>query len=123
MRYGRGRRIALIAAMTGLAAGSACSQTPRGPALTPRDFQSRPKPVPGEYLITLAPGADVEVIADLYGRLGIKSIHGLEPGIFLVKFAEDPGFARMDVLRRQNAQIRSVQPNFVYRINGPGNVQ
>ena len=109
--------------MTGLAAGSACSQTPREPSPMPMDFSSRQNRAPGEYLVTLAVGADVKTIADLYGRFGIKGTRSLGPNVFLVTLTEDPGPARMEELRAQNAQIRAVQPNFVYRSNGRGNVQ
>ena len=72
MRYGKGRRIALVVAMAGLAAGSACRQTPREPAPTTTDLPSRQTRVPGEYIVTLAAGADVKAVADLYGRFGIR---------------------------------------------------
>ena len=119
-----GRRcIGLVLAMTGLAAGTACSHTPRDPAPTPMDSSSRETRVPGEYLVTLAEGADVKAIADLYGRFGIKGTQGLGRNIFLVTLREDPGPAKMEELRAQNAQIKAVQPNFVYRSNGPGTIQ
>lgn len=123
MQCGGRRCIGLVLAMTGLAAGSACSQTPRDPAPTPMDFSSRQTRVPGEYLVTLAAGADVKAIADLYGRFGIKGTQGLGRNLFLVTLTEDPGPAKMEELRGQNAQIKAVQPNFVYRGNGRGNIQ
>jgi len=95
-----------------LGAGSACSQTSRDPA-----------PAPGEYLVTLAAGADSKAVAELYGRFAIKSIQGLGHNVFLVKLAEDPGPAKMEELRGRNAQIQAVQPNFIYRGNKPGNIQ
>ncbi len=109
--------------MTGLAAGSACSQTPRDPVPAPSDFSSRQIRVPGEYLVTLAAGADSKAIADLYGRFGIKGTRDLGRNLFLVTLTQDPGPARMEELRGQNAQIKAVQPNFVYRINERGNIQ
>ena len=109
--------------MTGLAAGSsACSQTRGEPASTP-DFSSRQTRVPGEYLVTLAAGADAKSIADLYGRFGIKGTQGLGRNIFLVTLTDDPGPAKIEELRGQNAQVKAVQPNFVYRGNGRGNIQ
>ncbi|MBI3529534.1 MAG: hypothetical protein HY067_16400 [Betaproteobacteria bacterium] len=123
MRCGGRGCIGLVVAMAGLAATSACSQTPRDPAPTPMDFSSRQIRAPGEYLVTLAAGADVKAIADLYGRFGIKGTQGLGRNIFLVTLTEDPGPAKMEKLRGQNAQIEAVQPNFVYRGNGRGNIQ
>jgi hypothetical protein len=105
-------------ATAGLVAGSACSQTPSEPASTPADFSSRQTRVPGEYLVTLAAGADAKAIAELYGRFGIKSTQDLGRSLFLVRLTEDPGPAKLEELRGQNAQIQAIQPNFVYRAAG-----
>jgi hypothetical protein len=124
MRCGRrGRRIGFVIATAGLVAGSACSQTPSDPAPTPMGFSSRQTRVPGEYLVTLAAGADVKAIAELYGRYGIKGTQDLGRNLFLVRLTEDPGPAKLEELRGQNAQIKAVQPNFVYRASGRGNIQ
>jgi len=122
MQYGR-RRIGLGVALTALAAGSACSQTPRDPAPPPMDFSSRQTRAPGEYLVTLAAGADAKAIADLYGRFGIEGTRDLGRNVFLVRLTEDPGPAKLEELRSQNAQVKAVQPNFVYWGNGRGNIR
>ena len=119
----RGQRIGLVVAMAGLAAGSACSQTPSDLAPKPMELSSRQTRVPGEYLVTLAAGADVKVIADLYGRYGIKGTRDLGRNLLLVRLTEDPGPAKLEELRGQNAQIKAVQPNFVYRGSVRGNIQ
>jgi len=87
------------------------------------DCSSRQTRVPGEYLVTLAAGVDVKAIADLYGRYGIKGTQDLGRHLFLVRLSEDPGPAKLEELRGQNAQIKAVQPNFVYRASGRGNIQ
>ena len=87
------------------------------------DSSSRQTRVPGEYLVTLAAGADVKAIAELYGRFGIKGTQELGRNLFVVKLTEDPGPAKLEELRSQNAQIKSIQPNFVYRASGRGNIQ
>ena len=119
----RGRRIGLVVAAATLVAVSACSQTPGDPAPTPMDSSSRQTRVPGEYLVTLAAGADVKAIAELYGRFGIKGTQDLGRNLFVVRLTEDPGPARLEELRSQNAQIKAIQPNFVYRASGRGNIQ
>jgi len=106
--------------MMGLAAGSACSQAPSDSAPTPMDFSSRQTRAPGEYLVTLAAGADVKAIAELYGRFGIKGTQDLGRNLFLVRLTEDPGPAKLEELRGQSAQIKAVQPNFGYRGNVRG---
>src|SRR2546426_2172804 len=123
MQYGRRRCFGLVVAVAGLVAGSACSQTPSDPAPKPMDLSSRQTRVPGEYLVTLAAGADVKAIADLYGRYGIKGTQDLGRNLFLVRLTEDPGPAKLEELRGQNAQIKAVQPNFVHRGNGRGNIR
>ena len=87
------------------------------------DFSSRQNRVPGEYLVTLAAEADVKAIAELYGRFGIKGTQDLGSNLFLLRLTEDPGPAKMEELRGQNAQIQAIQPNFVYRAGGRGNIQ
>ena len=109
--------------MAGLAAGAACSQTPRDPAPTPVGSSSRQTRLPGEYLITLAAGADVNAIADLYRPFGIKGTQDLGHNLFLITLTEDPGPAKMEELGRQNKQINAVQPNFGYRANELGNIK
>lgn len=123
MKYGIRRLIALAVAMTGMAAGSACCHSPGNPGPTPKDVSSRQTRVPGEYLVTIDARADIKAITDLYGRFGIKGIQELGRNIFLVTVTEDPGPAKMEELRERNERIQAVQPNFVYRTNGPGKTQ
>jgi hypothetical protein len=120
MQCRRQRRFGIAVTMAGLVAGSACSQTQSDPVPTATGFSSRQTRVPGEYLVTLAAKADVKAIADLYGRFGIKGTQDLGRNLFLVRLTEDPGPAKLEELRSQNAQIKAVQPNFVYRGNGRG---
>jgi len=110
-------------AMTTLAAGLACSQPSNNPAPPNRDVSSRQTRMPGEYLFTLAAEAESRVIADVYGRFGIKGIRDLGHNTFLVTFAVDPGPERIASVRGQNPQITAVQPNFVYRHDERGSVQ
>ena len=123
MKYGMRCFIGLAVALAGAATACACGHTPGNPQAAPAGAWSQQTRVPGEYLITLAEGADGKVIADLYGRFGIKGTKDLGRNIFLVTLAEDPGPARMEELRTQNAHVKAVQPNFVYRIDGSGNAQ
>jgi len=120
MKYGRGSFLGLIAALAGAATVCACGHTPGNLEAAPKEALPRQTRVPGDYLVTLAEGADGKVIADLYGRFGIKGTKDLGRNLFLVTLAEDPGPAKMEELRGQNAQIMAVQPNFVYRLNGSG---
>ena len=90
-------------AVAGVAASSAWSQQTRAP---------------GEYLVTLAAPAEVRAIADAYGRFGITAIEHLGSNVFLVTLTEDPGPVTMEKLRLENAHIKAVEPNLVYRTQG-----
>ena len=122
MQYSR-RRLDLVVIIASLAAGSACSQPAREPVTAAKDFSSGQTRVPGEYLVTLAEAADAKVIAEIYGRFGIKGTRGLGNNLFLVTLTEDPGPAKLEELRSHSAQVKAVQPNFVYRAQGRGNVK
>jgi hypothetical protein len=117
------RLIAFAMAVAGAAAGYACGNSPGNPQAAPAGALSQQTRVPGEYLVTLAARAEVKAIADLYGRFGIKSIMHLGSNVFLVTLTEDPGPATMEKLRGENAQIKAVEPNFVYRTQGSGSAR
>jgi len=123
MKFGMSYFIGLAAALAGAATVCSCGHTPGNLQAAPAGAWSQQTRVPGEYLVTLAEGADGTVIADLYGRFGIKGTKDLGRNIFLVTLTEDPGPARMEELRTQNAHVKAVQPNFVYRLEGSGNAQ
>jgi hypothetical protein len=118
------RNLMLLAmALAGAVAGSACAHAPSNTAnnrtTAPIASGSEQTRVPGEYLITLVAGTDVKVIADSYGRFGVKSIKDLGAGIFQLTLSEDPGPEKMEKLRGQDVRIKAIQPNFVYRANRP----
>jgi hypothetical protein len=68
--------------------------------------------------VTLAAPAEVRAIADVYGRFGIRSIEPLGSHVFLVTLTEDPGPVTMEKLRAEDARIKAVEPNFLYRSQG-----
>jgi hypothetical protein len=114
------RFLAVAVAFGALGAGC-CSPAAAGPSPasgnapvsgTPAAASQR---VLGEYLVTLAPGADVKAIQDVYGSLGVKRVQDLGRGVFLVTVGEDPGPQRMEELRAKDARLQAVQPNFRYR--------
>jgi hypothetical protein len=71
--------------------------------------------VPGEYIVTLAPGADPGAVSLVYGRFGIARIQDLGHGVVLVALEQDPGLARMKELQGLDPRLKAVQPNFVYK--------
>jgi len=109
---------AFAIAVAGAAAGYACAYSPGKPEAAPADNWSQQTRAPGEYLVTLAAPAEVKAIADVYGRFGIRGIQRLGDNVFLVILTEDPGPATMEKLRAENAQIKAVEPNFLYRSQG-----
>ena len=113
--------IALAVAVAGASAGCACGDTPGKSQAAAADGGSQQTRVPGEYLVTLAARADVKAISGLYGRFAITGIRDLGHNVFLVTLTDDPGPATMEKLHEGNVHIKSVQPNLVYGIQGPGN--
>lgn len=94
------------------------------PSLAPRVLpgagQAR---VPGEYLVTLAHGADVAAISAVYGRLGVRQIKPVTADVYLLTLRDDPGPDAMESLRKRDARIKAIQPNFVYRMQPGGGPQ
>jgi hypothetical protein len=110
----RGVGIFLVAALL-VPGGIGCAASPPGPPADPKGLPSDQPTVPGEYLVTLAPGADVGAVRQVYGSLGLKKVEELGGGVVLVALEKDPGLARMKELQAQDARIQAVQPNFVYK--------
>jgi hypothetical protein len=102
-------------AVAGALAGYACAHSPGRPEAAPAGSFSQRTNAQGEYLVTLAAGAEVKAIADVYGRFGIRRIQPLGSNVFLVTVSEDPGAATMEKLRAESAQIKAVEPNLLYR--------
>ena len=110
--------------MVSLAAtGIACSNSSNSPPQEPAKIFSQQTRVPGEYLVTLAPGADAKAIDEQYGRFHVKRTQSLGRNIYLVTLGEDPGPNQIQELAARSVQIKTVQPNFTYRANVPGNAQ
>ena len=103
--------------------GIACSNSSNNPAQEPAGILSEQSRVPGEYLVTLAPGADPKAIDEQYGRSQIKLTQYLGRDVYLVTFVEDPGLRKMQEIGAGSVDIKAVQPNFTYRANAPGNPQ
>jgi hypothetical protein len=107
--------VLLLALSVLVPGGTGCAGSPPAPAPSSGAPPSAENSVPGEYIVTLAPGADVAVLRQVYGRFGLRKAQELGGGLFLVGLGEDPGLARMKELQMQDPRIRAVQPNFVYR--------
>lgn len=90
---------------------------PAAPRLLPGAGQAR---VPGQYLVTLAQGAEVAAISAVYGQLGVKQIQPVVADVYLLTLRDDPGPETMETLGKRDARIKAVQPNFVYRIQPRG---
>ena len=106
-----------LAVVAGAAALCACGN-PTVSAQTPPPETKSQQRVPGQYLVTLAAGAEANAIDALYGRFGVKGVRSIGNNVYLVTLIEDPGPDAMEKLRAGNAHIRAVQPNYVYRARG-----
>ncbi len=120
-RYGWGGLIARALVIVVLVAGPGCGRAPGNPGPMAVDVPAGQARMPAQYIITLGPDADARVITDLYGHFGIRVVRELGHNVFLVILTEDPGPAAMEEIGGSDARIKAVQPNFIYRNNGPGN--
>jgi hypothetical protein len=109
------RALVLCLAAVLIPGGAGCAGSPPSPAEGPASPSPTRSAVPGEYLVTIAPGAGAGVVEQVYGRFGIKKTQDLGNGVVLVSLKEDPGLARMTELQAQDPRLTAVQPNFVYR--------
>lgn len=101
--------------LAGIAASDCAQPTPARPSpqVPPHERQTR---VPGEYIVTLAPGIDAAVLHEVYGGFGIKRVQPLAPNVFLLALEKDPGLEKIDALRGRGLMIKAVQPNVGYRV-------
>jgi hypothetical protein len=105
---------------------SACTQTSQSlagivkkPELSTSDEKPR---VPDEYLVTLAPDADKGVIAERYGRFGIKDIYALGGETYLLVLFNDPGPRKMEAVINDDTRVMIIQPNIVYWDHRSGSI-
>jgi len=108
-------RLFAVAVALGALGVACCSHVAAAPSPASGNAPAVSPRVGGEYLVTLAPGADAKAIQDVYGGLGVKRVQDLGRGVFLVTVGEDPGPQRMEELRAKDPRIQAVQPNFRYR--------
>jgi hypothetical protein len=109
-----------------LALVSACAQTSRTLArveATPELATPEEKPrVPDEYIITLSPEADKGIIAEHYGRFGIKDIYALGGETYLLVLQNDPGPRKMEAMINDDTRVMIIQPNLVYWDHRSGSI-
>ena len=61
-----------------------------------------------------------KVLAEVYGRYGIKEIGPLGNSVFLLTLTSDPGPQVVADLIHGDVRFKAVQPNLIYRIKQPG---
>jgi hypothetical protein len=124
-----GRRVRFVMfnlIVTLMALISACAQTSRTlasgearPEFTTPDEKPR---VPDEYIITLTPDADKSIIAEHYGRFGIKDIYALGGETYLLVLLNDPGPRKMEAVINDDTRVMIIQPNIVYWDHRSGSI-
>ncbi|MBU1424504.1 MAG: hypothetical protein KKH12_12020 [Gammaproteobacteria bacterium] len=70
--------------------------------------------VPDEYLIKLSPDADRDVIAEYFGKYGIRDIFALGGETYLLVLQNDPGPQTVLSLVFEDDRVMAVQPNIIY---------
>lgn len=123
-------RLLLVAVVTGASAlGCACRQPTPSPSVT-ASAPATPAPAQGglrggaagqavarQYLVTVSAGAGEGAVREALGPLGLTAVKPIGNDSFLVTLGEDPGLAKLEALARQDARLKAVQPNFVYKAN------
>jgi len=74
-----------------------------------------PDRVPGEYIVTVAPGSDAASVRNVYGTYGIREVVDLGAGNFLMKLTRDPGLDEIKQKGLESGKVKTAQPNFIYR--------
>jgi hypothetical protein len=123
-------KLLLVAVVAGASAlGCACRQptpsptvaaaAPAAPTTAPGGLGGGPagQTVARQYLVTVTAGAGEAAVREALAPLGLAAVKPIGNDTFLVTLGEDPGLAKVEALARQDARIRAVQPNFVYRAN------
>lgn len=75
--------------------------------------------VPGEYLVSVQKSGNEASIRKVFAQYSVRAVQKVSDNLFLLKIEKDPG---PDVVKRKGERsnrIRSVQPNFVYRLDPP----
>ncbi len=121
MHSNLGNAVLLTLVAVSIAACGHASANPPAAIKAPAPVQlipaAEPARVAGEYLVTLVAGADAKVISEVYGRFRVKSVKAVGQGIFQLILSEDPGPTKMEEVRKLDARIKAVQPNYIYRAN------
>jgi hypothetical protein len=105
---------------------SACAQTSqtlsRAESKPDISFPAEKPRVPDEYIITLSPDADKGIIAEHYGRFGIKDIYALGGETYLLVLLNDPGPRKMEAMINDDNRVMIIQPNIVYWDHRSGSI-
>lgn len=56
-----------------------------------------PDRVAGEYIVTVHPGSDADVLRQLYSAYGVRDVVNIGANLFFIKLTRDPG---VDEIRR-----------------------
>jgi len=88
-------------------------------------------PITGEYIVSLGMDTEANIITDIYGRYGIKSVKEVTTTLqgkqhvrlFLVAITEDPGHRKMyELASKATGLIRpyvNVTPNYGHYVHQP----
>jgi hypothetical protein len=76
-----------------------------------------PEYVAGEYIVTVQPGGDKDTLRQLYSAYGVSEISDLGSKRFLIKLKQDPGLKVIKQKSLESVKVKSIQPNFIYRLN------
>jgi hypothetical protein len=114
--------------LLGVAGNMACAHASQSGASddksTPAKTPGNQDRVPGEYLVSVQKGGDEALIRRIFAPYSVRDVQPVSDDLFLLKVDQDPGPDAIKRKGEESDQIRSVQPNFVYRLERPqGNLE
>ena len=105
-----------MATMLVLMMSAACSQAPSS-TVAKNERPPMSNTVPGSYIVQ-APGDGEQAIRRVFAEYGIVSLRPLGLDQFEVRITLDPGIDELkSLVNKSGGLIKSIQPNFIYRIN------
>jgi hypothetical protein len=103
------RTLPIAILLAALAAG--CCPMATAPAAGRTNPAEAPRPIPGEYVFSVAPGTSPAAIQGTLADLAPRRIVDLGGNRLLVIFGEDPGLSRLS-FRLGDGRLLDVQPHY-----------
>ena len=72
-----------------------------------------------DYIVKLAPGADVKKLSKVFAPYEISDVKNLGKDLVRINFKKDPGFKKVKELAKKSASLKIVEPDYKIKISTP----